>query len=338
MDHFIETYCTCEANDKQKHIIDQHVTDILFTTLQPIFKKQASIHPSLSTKRSQSRYGSKNIDIHEDQQWKNGYYVELLSWLLNNISTQQLQDNLHLLIPPILIILDDYDVSYKEQGIYMLHAMIQKLDPQCISKFGLDNVFLESLFKCLSYLSEERDIPLLKAAYPCILDLIATKRQDQVRSNLYERVFKDGIMAGFLYAGQKISFLPILLTHIPRLYNAMGAIGVQYLKALIPELCAALSMTLSNNPKIRDIHRLAALSLIAVIKTCWPRIPHYRGSIMQSLAKTWTHYYNAKDQDMCQLLKQVYHIFEAACHGQEKADREALIQFNPTVFEALFCK
>ena len=59
------------------------------------------------------------------------------------MQTQQLQDNLHLLIPPILIILDDYDVAYKEQGAHMLHAMIQKLDPQCISKFGLDNVFLE---------------------------------------------------------------------------------------------------------------------------------------------------------------------------------------------------
>ncbi|KAL9559956.1 hypothetical protein MBANPS3_000176 [Mucor bainieri] len=334
MDDFIETYCTCETEDKRKHIIDQHATDILATTLQPAFKKQASIHPTLSTRRSQSRYGSKDIDIHEDQQWKDGCYVELLSWLLDHLSTQQLQDNLHLLIPPILIVLDDYDVAYKEQGVHMVHAMIQTLDSQCISKFGLDNVFLE----CLSYLSEERDIPLLRAAYPCILDLIATKRQEQVRSNLYERVFKDGIITGFSYAGQKIKFLPILLTHMPTLYHAMGPIGVQYLKAVIPALCAALSMTSSNNPKIRDINQLAALSLIAVVKTCWPRIPHYRGSIMQSLATTWIYYYNAKDQDMCQLLKQVYQVFEAACQGQETADRQALIQFNPTVFEALFCK
>jgi len=59
------------------------------------------------------------------------------------LQVEQLQDNLHLFIPPILIILDDYDVGYKEQGVDMLHSMIQKLDPQCISKFGLDNVFLE---------------------------------------------------------------------------------------------------------------------------------------------------------------------------------------------------
>lgn len=59
------------------------------------------------------------------------------------MQTQQLQDNLHLLIPPVLIVLDDYDVAYKEQGVHMLHTMILKLDPHCISKYGLDNVFLE---------------------------------------------------------------------------------------------------------------------------------------------------------------------------------------------------
>ncbi|CAO3609595.1 unnamed protein product [Mucor fragilis] len=294
VDHFIETYCTCETNDRPAHVADQHATDILSTTLQPLFKKQASLHPTLAAKRSQSRYGSKHIDIHEDQQWKNACHVQLLSWLLSSVSTQQLQDNLHLLIPPVLIVLDDYDVAYKEQGVHMLHTMILKLDPHCISKYGLDNVFLESLFKCLSYLSEARDMPLLKAAYPCILDLIATKRQDQARCLLYERVFKEGILTGFSYAGQKITFLPILLKHIPQLYSAMGSIGVQYLKALIPELCTALSMTSSSNPTMRDINQLAALALTAVIKVCWPRIPHYRGSIMQSLAKTWTYYYNAK--------------------------------------------
>lgn len=87
MNQFIETYCSCETSDKSNHIIEQHVNDILSNTMQPIFKKQASIHPNL-TRRPQSKYGSKSIDIHEDQQWKNGCCVELLSWLLDNISVR----------------------------------------------------------------------------------------------------------------------------------------------------------------------------------------------------------------------------------------------------------
>jgi hypothetical protein len=59
---------------------------------------------------------------------------------------------------------------------------------------------------------------------------------------------------------------------------------------------------------------------------------------------------------MCTLLKQLYLVFEAACQGQEKvekcrshcsnlyltfflfhqADKEALLSFNPKVFQALF--
>lgn len=41
---------------------------------------------------------------------------------------------------------------------------------------------------------------------------------------------------------------------------------------------------------------------------------------------------------MLQTLKQLYQVFEAACQGQEKVDTEALIKYNPAVFEPLFCK
>jgi hypothetical protein len=40
-------------------------------------------------------------------------------------------------------VLDDYDIVYKEQGVLMVHGIIQKLKPEYISKFGLDNVFFE---------------------------------------------------------------------------------------------------------------------------------------------------------------------------------------------------
>ncbi|KAI8641358.1 hypothetical protein BD408DRAFT_346280 [Parasitella parasitica] len=199
--------------------------------------------------------------------------------------------------------------------------------------------FAKSLFKCLTYLSQDRDIPLLRATYPCILELIATKKQGQARSNLFERVLKEGILAGFRYAGQKIKFLPILLRHIPTLYDELGSIGVQYLKALVPALCSAMAMPSNHNPIIKEINQLAATSLVALIKKCWPCIPLYRGLIMHSLAKTWTYYFAAKGkyEAMCQTLKQLYQVFEAACQGQEKEDTKALIKYNPVVFESLFC-
>lgn len=127
------------------------------------------------------------------------------------------------------------------------------------------------MFSCLLRLSQDREEPLVKVAYPCILDLIASVKDQRKRSDLYERILKDGIVTGYLYAGQKILFLPILLRPIVTLYNQLGSIGVQYLKAIIPMLCDSMAMISSDNKVIQGINLTAAESLIVVIKKCWPR-------------------------------------------------------------------
>lgn len=127
------------------------------------------------------------------------------------------------------------------------------------------------MFKCLYRLSQDRDIGILKAAYPCILDLIGSIKNEKTKAVFYERVLTDGIMTGYQHAGQKIKFLPILLQPITVIYNEIGALGVQYLKAIIPILCDSISMISSNNKAIQEINRLAVESLITVIKKCWPR-------------------------------------------------------------------
>lgn len=84
-------------------------------------------------------------------------------------------------------------------------------------------------------------------------------------------MLKDGVVSGYLYAGQKILFLPVLLQPVAILYTALGSIGTQYLKAIVPILCDSMSMISSNNKAIQEINQLAAESLIVVIKKCWPR-------------------------------------------------------------------
>ncbi|KAI7903912.1 uncharacterized protein BX663DRAFT_505671 [Cokeromyces recurvatus] len=333
MEEFIRNYCTCESDNKSKHIIENHVDTILTNILQPIFQKEAVNHPILSRK-PKSKYGTD--DFIDKQEWKTNNYVDILMWITDNISAKKLESNLHLILPPIMIVLDDYDIEYKIKGIKMVHKMISLLDSSFISRNGLDNVFFESLFKCTSYLSQDRDEPLLRVTYACLLDLLAKRKKDQKTTELYERVLKDGIVTGFIYAGEKIKFLPVLIKPISVLYEELGIIGVQYLKAIVPILCDSISMYSGHNPAIKEINLMAAQSLIIIIKKCWPRIPAYKGKIIQAIAKAWTYYFNKKDDTMCQLLKELYRIFEAACQGQEKADKDALVAFNPSVFEPLF--
>ncbi|KAG1293831.1 hypothetical protein G6F66_005749 [Rhizopus arrhizus] len=302
-------------------------------TSQNTSLKQITQHPTL-TRRPVTRYKAES-ELHEEQDWKKDHYVYIVRWIIEEAKPTTLEDDLYLLIPPVLIILDDFDIQYKTIGVGMVHTMITRMSPSCIIKSHLDNVFLESLFSCLSYLTQERDVPLLAATYPCLLDLIAcTKKQGPSQCALYERVLIDGIATGLLHAGEKIQFLPILLEPIPALFDGLGVVGVQYLKMIIPPLCESVSRPASN-PKMKKISVLAANGLRTVMKVCWPRIYAYEGVIFRSLAKAWSFYYEKQDTDMLALLKQVYRVFEAACQGKERADKEALLKYKPSVFGPL---
>ncbi|KAI9482916.1 MAG: hypothetical protein EXX96DRAFT_124501 [Benjaminiella poitrasii] len=160
MEDFIRTYCSCDSENKSTHIIEHHVVDILKETLQPAFRKEAVNHPVLSNK-SKSKYASD--DFIDKQEWKNGIYVDLLTWIMDSLSVsyvffllciisclltcidkaEHLEKDFHLILPPVLIVLDDYDIDYKIKGVKMVHVMINKLDPSFFSRNGLDNVFFE---------------------------------------------------------------------------------------------------------------------------------------------------------------------------------------------------
>jgi hypothetical protein len=48
-----------------------------------------------------------------------------------------------MIAPPILIILDDYDTSYKLRGVRLIQAMFSKVDVTALRKSGLGKVFIE---------------------------------------------------------------------------------------------------------------------------------------------------------------------------------------------------
>lgn len=103
------------------------------------------------------------------------------------------------------------------------------------------------------------------------MDLISSIKGEQKRLNLFEQVLTDGIITGYMHAGQKIKFLPILLQPISKLHDELGSISVQYLKAIVPMLCDSMAMPSNSNKNITEINELAIDSLSTVMKRCWPR-------------------------------------------------------------------
>lgn len=47
------------------------------------------------------------------------------------------------LVPPILLILDDYMVVYKRRGVFLIHSLVSRVDADVITNTGLEKVFFE---------------------------------------------------------------------------------------------------------------------------------------------------------------------------------------------------
>lgn len=87
MQAFTDTYCTCPVEgDRSKHIVETHIKDILVNTLQPVFQKQTQIHPTLSRRPEPKYRAAHESELHENQRWKAENYVDVMYWLVKEIS------------------------------------------------------------------------------------------------------------------------------------------------------------------------------------------------------------------------------------------------------------
>ncbi|KAJ8663483.1 hypothetical protein O0I10_000725 [Lichtheimia ornata] len=333
--HFYTSTC-CDANDRladrSNHILATHLTDVLGSLRQAFARHQ---HPALDTR--QTRYADPRIDSEhlENQTWKetqHGYdQVNVIEWIVNTCPGEKLGAALPQMIPATLLILDDYDVSYKVRGANIIRQLVAKLDSKLLIRSSIDN----ALFHCLTYLSQENDVQLLNAAYPCLLDLIDKTKASgsKERVQLYERVMVNGVILGFQSAATKTRHLEALLRPVSRLYMELGPLGVYYLKPTIGAIAEALGMS------IYELNKIALESLQTVMHTCWPRITRFKGVILKGLATCWLHYSkgeSSSDKEMRHTLQDTFRLFQACTQDAAKDDIDALLQYDQESFSALF--
>lgn len=171
--HFYTSTC-CDANDRladpSKHVLTTHLPDVLDSLRQAFARHQ---HPALD--KRQTRYADPRIDSEhlENQTWKeiqHGYdQVNVIEWIVNicpvswyicihviqwliHIQGDTLGSALPQMIPATLLILDDYDVSYKVRGANIIRQLVAKLDSKLLIRSSIDNVYIEAgmRWKCSS--------------------------------------------------------------------------------------------------------------------------------------------------------------------------------------------
>ncbi|TKA83181.1 hypothetical protein B0A55_00719 [Friedmanniomyces simplex] len=318
---------------KRGELAQALVRHFLKLTIRPLF---AQTKPSTITAQGRKvarevvlppRMTMESEDERATKPWKTtqsgNAALDLLRWVVGAMDEKLVGEVWHLLVPPLLTLLDDWEAEYKRTGAELLHHVLQVTPSLLLERTGLGEVFDEALMPCLSRLTsvtpEKESIDLLSAVYPTLLTLVevryflasppppgssktttAEERAHQ-RVKSLDRLLRKGIIQSYSLCSHHPRIITVLLQQLTPLLHALGIEAVKHLQYLLP----ILTSTLSSQP--RDVVVAAAVqvptllagiqAMQAVILTCWPRMHEYRGEVLKGLTLCWLRVHDEKDEE-----------------------------------------
>lgn len=298
-------------------------------------------------------------DEEASRPWKkaeNGCAIDLLRWVLSTADGGTVKQNWPLLVPPLLTMIDEIDVSWKARGVQLLDMLLRATPPELLAATGLGEVFEESLTACFSYLPsltpENESTILLNAAYPALLTLCnvqfpksssalpsssfgASKQSQQdptsasirKREKFLDNLIRQGILRSFLHVSGYVHLSSALLTHLRSILTTLGIPSVKHLKDIVPLLSGMLSEPLG--PAYSPLLVEAAKTLQVVIGNAWPRIAVHRGEVLKGICVCWIRLHEEENEndrfnDVRKELRTAVGMLAAATEaGQEDVDLKA---------------
>ncbi|EAT84128.2 hypothetical protein SNOG_08960 [Parastagonospora nodorum SN15] len=230
------------------------------------------------------------------------YVLDLLRWSIGAMSRKEKEARWHLLVPPILKMIDDMDTTWKARGCHLLGGLLESL--QQTAKFcgfprataGYHNVFAEALLPFFTYIPsltpEPEAVQLFNELFPTLtalaLLLPVESGKGSTRTGLLDKVVREGILAPlghFPKPWAHPELAAVITRHVPLVLRHLGIESVKHLRTLIPLLSTLLQEPFIVSHKELTLATLKALQ--AVMQNAWPRIPGHRGAVMVGLCLCW---------------------------------------------------
>ncbi|KAJ7179500.1 hypothetical protein C8R46DRAFT_1160062 [Mycena filopes] len=228
------------------------------------------------------------------------------------------QDLWHLVIPPLMALLDDYEARYKLIGVRITSAMLERVPSTVLKRTGVDSLLIDSLSRSLTQLQSPETPRLLPAAISTSLTLIqlmtstgSVERFDQLCALL-----GDGIIG---------SIWPYASDRLPAL---LAVVIAQLVHPLAPLEYEKTSVEL-------QLSSLRALS--AVINACPERIPYWKGTVLNGVARCWLSIVApVKTPDtLKQELRNVCSVLAVVCPSVLQEEYPRFIAADATIFRDL---
>ncbi|KAJ7578575.1 hypothetical protein C8J56DRAFT_351967 [Mycena floridula] len=271
------------------------LSELLLKKLKPLF--QANPHPSLnlSTGRKLARQAGGPMasqDYYDTQIWKeHPGTANLVSWCIRHIKSHDYERLWHLIIPPVMTLIDDYQVPYKIHGVEIVQEMLQHVPVELLRRTGIDGLLRTSLNTCLGQLQDEGTPRLLRAVIPTTVHLVqlTTARGSNQSFDQLCALLGDGIIGTiWLYASDSQETIIASVECLAVVIQALGIGTLRYLKALVPQLTHPLNP--NEFQKASQELQIASLrALRIVLEECAPRIEMWKGTILDAIVRCWVH-------------------------------------------------
>ncbi|KAJ6567265.1 hypothetical protein DFH09DRAFT_1156514 [Mycena vulgaris] len=276
------------------------VVQILQYKIKPLFRSNP--HPSLNlqTGRKLARPAGGPMasqDFYDSQTWKDHLGASnIVLWCVQHIPSTAYEELWHLVIPPIMALLDDYEARYKLKGVKVASVMLERVPSSVLRRTGVDSLLIASLSRSLTQLQSPETPLLLPAAISTSLSLIQlmTAVGSKERFEQLCGLLGDGIIGSIWpYASDRLEALLASIEALPAVVEILGVGCARYLKVLVAQLVHPLApLEYEKTSVALQISSLRALS--AVIDACPERMAQWKGTILNGVGRCWVSMIDSK--------------------------------------------
>ncbi|KAK6363517.1 hypothetical protein TWF730_000949 [Orbilia blumenaviensis] len=304
-DNIIERHGSILTSD------DVLIEFMLKTTIKPLFGKGPGTITEKGRKAMRVPQAKPAVFSFSDEKpWRKDRpdALCLLSYSVTNLKPESLEQNWHLVIPPILTTLDEGDVLSKAHACDILDRVIRSVGHDFLSRTGLGSVFEEAISPCLHFLPPltpvNHAIRSFRAGVAALMGL-ATHRYAGVDDNMWykaiDKILRDGVFHGMTYAGENIRMVEVFLQETGIIVGVLGVSSVKHLLKLIP-FCIE-PMTSPFITTYPEAALAAAGTLVDVTRHCWPRVPGYNNEILKAAVFCWIRIFEEPAEGTVQQLR-----------------------------------
>ncbi|XP_078522306.1 TELO2-interacting protein 2 [Lissotriton helveticus] len=222
-------------------------------------------------------------DLKKDTWELNPATKYVFSWTLHQVTRPWLIDYLDIVLPPSLLLSDDYRTENKILGVRCLHHIVLNVAAAELLQSNRAQVVYHALYNHLY--TPEAD--LIQVVLSCLLDLLPVlERFSQATRDPGQRHQHTNdvlqLILTHMEMEHKILLRRVYAKHLPAFVERLGIGVARHLKRLERVVLGYLEVY--DGPE--ETARLSSLSTLkCIIKHAWPRMPWRLGALLKSLLR-----------------------------------------------------